>query len=59
MTTVCITDAYCCLDAVQWCLSNLVPDHWRMDIDWPAERYNFSFTQEKDAILFSLKWSCA
>lgn len=54
---VTIQDSSKATQAAQWCKRNRI----KYDIDflgWPGNtRYRFKFNNEKDLVLFSLKWT--
>lgn len=52
--SIVIYDISACIDAVNWCGANILPENWKIDSLWPAYGCTFSFTRYEDAIFFSL-----
>lgn len=54
---VVIKDADKATEACEWCLENIKTNSWDMNMrDLMRPEYTFSFTSEKTAHWFSLKW---
>ena len=61
MTIITLTDSDKATRAGAWCINNIGYKHWTINVPHEAvftknPRYEFTFTRNKDAVLFSLKW---
>jgi hypothetical protein len=60
MIDVEITKTMAASDAAAWCLDNLIPGHWNMEVInfcTPGVKYRFSFLDSKIATYVSLKFA--
>jgi hypothetical protein len=57
MTKVRIKGATAGYEAGEWCQNNLEFDNWDMWMNNSWSDYTFEFANEKDALLFSLRWA--
>lgn len=49
-------------DAVFWCFNNVSADSWTLDCKdavTNSPKYSFFFDEQRDAVLFALKWASA
>lgn len=59
MITINLNNPGLACEAIEWCNTNIPHDSWEFNMFWPAQGYEFKFSDSKTATLFSLKWAGA